>query len=94
MAVVDTNSDPDVIDYPIPGNDDSIKAIQLYCRVINDSLKDVKVARTEKKATTVKKKITGADKKVVKKPSLKKEVKEKKETKDETVEETTKTTEE
>jgi small subunit ribosomal protein S2 len=39
MAIVDTNSDPDVVNYPIPGNDDSIKAIQLYCRIISDTLK-------------------------------------------------------
>lgn len=45
MAIVDTNSNPDIIDYPIPGNDDSIKAIQLYCRIINDTLKDIKVTR-------------------------------------------------
>ena len=31
FAVLDTNSDPDGIDYPIPGNDDAIRAIELYC---------------------------------------------------------------
>jgi len=30
VAVVDTNSDPEVIDYPIPGNDDAIRAIRLF----------------------------------------------------------------
>ena len=29
VAIVDTNCDPDVIDYPIPGNDDAIRAIEL-----------------------------------------------------------------
>ena len=29
IAIVDTNCDPDVIDYPIPGNDDAIRAIEL-----------------------------------------------------------------
>jgi len=38
MAVIDTNVDPDCIDYPIPGNDDSIKAIKLYCRVLSDAI--------------------------------------------------------
>jgi small subunit ribosomal protein S2 len=42
MAIVDTNSNPEVVDYPIPGNDDSIKSIQLYCRIIADTLRDVK----------------------------------------------------
>ena len=79
MAIVDTNSDPDIIDYPIPGNDDSIKAIQLYCKIFNDALKDIKVVRTEKKPvanskSTTKKKV-GDNKKVTKKPSLKKETK-------------------
>ncbi|HSQ97198.1 MAG TPA: 30S ribosomal protein S2 [Rickettsiales bacterium] len=40
MAIVDTNSDPDGIDYPIPGNDDSIKAIRLYMNVIDQALKN------------------------------------------------------
>ncbi|MDR3224165.1 MAG: 30S ribosomal protein S2 [Holosporales bacterium] len=31
IAIVDTNSDPDDITYPIPGNDDATKAIELYC---------------------------------------------------------------
>ncbi|MDR0571631.1 MAG: 30S ribosomal protein S2 [Rickettsiales bacterium] len=48
MAIIDTNSDPDLIDYPIPGNDDSIKAIQLYCDAIDSALSDVKIIRTEK----------------------------------------------
>ncbi|NLE05418.1 MAG: 30S ribosomal protein S2, partial [Crenarchaeota archaeon] len=40
MAIIDTNSDPDVVDYAIPGNDDSIKAINLYMEVIDQALKD------------------------------------------------------
>ena len=31
IAIVDTNCDPDEIDYVIPGNDDAIRAIQFYC---------------------------------------------------------------
>jgi small subunit ribosomal protein S2 len=38
MAVVDTNTNPDPITYQIPGNDDSVKAIKLYCRLISDSI--------------------------------------------------------
>jgi small subunit ribosomal protein S2 len=29
--VVDSNCDPDVVDYVIPGNDDSLRAIRMYC---------------------------------------------------------------
>ena len=34
VGIVDTNCDPDLIDYPIPGNDDSRRAIELYCDLI------------------------------------------------------------
>lgn len=38
IAVVDTNSDPRGIDYPIPGNDDALKALQLYCDLISKAI--------------------------------------------------------
>ena len=38
IAVVDTNSDPDGIDYVIPGNDDAIRAVQLYVRSVADAI--------------------------------------------------------
>jgi len=38
VAVVDTNSDPTDIDYPIPANDDAIRAIRLLCSKIADSV--------------------------------------------------------
>src|SRR5882762_3676837 len=38
VAVVDTNCDPDVIDYVIPGNDDAIRSAQLMSRVISDAV--------------------------------------------------------
>ena len=38
VAVVDTNCDPDLIDYVIPGNDDAIRAGALLCRVIADAV--------------------------------------------------------
>ncbi|ENN91618.1 MULTISPECIES: 30S ribosomal protein S2 [Bartonella] len=34
IAIVDTNCDPDGIDYPIPGNDDASRAISLYCDLV------------------------------------------------------------
>ena len=42
MAITDTNADPDKVDYLIPGNDDSIKAIELYCEIIKSALKEFK----------------------------------------------------
>jgi len=35
-AIVDTNCDPDMVDYPIPGNDDAIKSVQLITRAVSD----------------------------------------------------------
>jgi small subunit ribosomal protein S2 len=38
VAILDTNSDPDLIDYPIPGNDDAIKSIRLITRILADAV--------------------------------------------------------
>ncbi|MBB14420.1 30S ribosomal protein S2 [Candidatus Poribacteria bacterium] len=38
VAIVDTNCDPDPIDYPIPGNDDAIRSIKLVCTVLADAV--------------------------------------------------------
>ncbi len=40
VAVVDTNCDPDVIDYVIPGNDDAIRSGRLMCRVVADAVNE------------------------------------------------------
>ena len=40
VAVVDTNCDPDVIDYVIPGNDDAIRSGDLMCRIIYDAIQE------------------------------------------------------
>jgi small subunit ribosomal protein S2 len=47
IGVVDTNCDPDVVDLPIPGNDDAIRAVNLYCQVIADAVLEGKL-RAEK----------------------------------------------
>ena len=38
IAVVDTNSDPDVVDYVIPGNDDALRAIRLFASKVSDAV--------------------------------------------------------
>ncbi len=38
VAPIDTNCDPDVIDYPIPGNDDAIRSIQLFCKEMCEAI--------------------------------------------------------
>jgi len=45
VAILDTNCDPDVVDYPIPGNDDAIRAVSLLTRVIADAVADGLMSR-------------------------------------------------
>jgi len=53
VAIVDTNSDPTGIDFPIPGNDDARRAINLYCELIEKTISDAqKKATIEKKIET------------------------------------------
>lgn len=40
IAVVDSNSNPDGVDFPIPGNDDATRAIAMYCKLISESILD------------------------------------------------------
>lgn len=44
IAVVDTNYDPALVDYAIPGNDDAIRAVQLYARAAADAVLEGKAA--------------------------------------------------
>ena len=47
VAIVDTNCDPDEIDYPIPGNDDAIRAIKLITSKIAEAIVEVRQIETE-----------------------------------------------
>ena len=38
IAILDTNSNPDGIDFPIPGNDDARRSIDLYCSLIKETI--------------------------------------------------------
>ena len=42
IAILDTNSNPDNIDYPIPGNDDARRSIDLYCNLIKETIESAK----------------------------------------------------
>ena len=65
IAILDTNSDPENIDYPIPGNDDARRSIELYCNLIKETIinakKDIptetenKPEKSDKKKNDVKK---------------------------------------
>ncbi len=51
IAILDTNCDPDEVDYPIPGNDDAIRSVALLTRVIADAVADGLIARSGAAAT-------------------------------------------
>jgi len=42
IAILDTNSNPEGIDFPIPGNDDARRSIDLYCNLMRDTISDAK----------------------------------------------------
>ena len=73
IAILDTNSNPEGIDFPIPGNDDARRSIDLYCNLMKDTIDDAKKNIKaipdnnvqDEKISELKKNIT--DKKIVKK---------------------------
>ena len=42
IAIVDTNANPDLVDFPIPGNDDAIRSINLYAELFKETILDAK----------------------------------------------------
>ena len=62
IAVLDTNSDPTGINFPIPGNDDARRSINLYCELLKNTIKDAEkfIKGSEEK----KKKIIKSKKKI------------------------------
>ena len=59
IAILDTNSDPDGIDFPIPGNDDARRSIDLYCNLIKSTIieanKNIKQQSVEEDAKEINK---------------------------------------
>ena len=52
IAVLDTNCDPDEVDFPIPGNDDAIRSVALLTRVIADAVAEGLIARAGRSTAT------------------------------------------
>jgi small subunit ribosomal protein S2 len=52
VAVVDTNCDPDLIQYVIPGNDDAIRSGALMCRILADAVEEGRLIRARREAKT------------------------------------------
>lgn len=53
VGIVDTNSDPDLVTFAVPGNDDAIRAISLYARVAADAINEGRAIRAEGKDSPV-----------------------------------------
>ena len=53
VAIVDTNSDPTGINFPIPGNDDARRAINLYCELIKQTILDAHKYKSTKDSETL-----------------------------------------
>jgi len=78
VAIVDTNSDPTRINFPIPGNDDARRAINLYCDLIKKTILDAQkhISKTDEEDLKTETKNEKSHKKELKKEdSKKKEVK-------------------
>ena len=69
IAILDTNSNPEGIDFPIPGNDDARRSIDLYCSLLKETIQNAKKAVPVK----VEQKTELDDKKVVEKSKTVKE---------------------
>ncbi len=69
IAILDTNSDPTGIEFPIPGNDDARRSINLYCELLKNTIKDAEkfikepVTKDEKKPNIKSEKKTDKKKK-------------------------------
>jgi small subunit ribosomal protein S2 len=72
VGVVDTNNSPDNVDYVIPGNDDAIRAIQLYLAAAADSILEAKAAAPVQAPAAEEETTPAPKKKAVKKKAAKK----------------------
>jgi small subunit ribosomal protein S2 len=61
VAILDSNCDPDVVDFPIPGNDDAIRAVALLTRVIADAVADGLMARAGRATAEAPEGVVAAD---------------------------------
>ena len=87
FGIVDTNCDPDVLDYPIPGNDDAVRAVKVVLNALTNAIAEVNgnemvdvISEDDKKGEADKE-----TKEEVKKEEIKEEKKEKKEIKEEKI---------
>ncbi|MDQ1326673.1 MAG: small subunit ribosomal protein [Campylobacterota bacterium] len=59
VAPLDTNCDPDLVDYPIPGNDDAIRSIELFCKEMAEAIIEGKAIYAEATGQEVEEVVSG-----------------------------------
>ncbi len=64
IGIVDTNSDPDSVSLPIPANDDAIRAVSLYCKIIADAVLEGKNIQEKGPAVTPKTRVRPVSRRV------------------------------
>jgi len=96
IAVVDTNANPDLVDYPIPGNDDAIRSINLYIELFRTTIldakqhvKDLELEKSKEESDNKLKEISTSNKKLKKSKSGEEKTLDKKLKKSKPVEEKT-----
>ena len=74
IAILDTNSNPENIDYPIPGNDDARRSIELYCNLIKETIENAKKDLPNESETKTESKSENKNKNISVTPSEKKKL--------------------
>jgi small subunit ribosomal protein S2 len=72
VGIIDTNANPNEVDYPVPGNDDAIRAIQFYCELMSGAILDGMQAEIAAKGLEVSDVETPAEKPAPKKRASRK----------------------
>ncbi len=76
IAILDTNSNPEGINFPVPGNDDARRSIDLYCSLVKETIDNAKKAKPDENADKSKaKEEEKASKNKIKKKSISQKVK-------------------
>ncbi len=72
IGITDTNANPNDVDFPVPGNDDAIRAIQFYCELVSGAVLDGMQAEIAAQGVKVEEAVDGVEAKPAKKRASKK----------------------
>ena len=72
IGITDTNANPNDVDFPVPGNDDAIRAIQFYCELVSGAVLDGMQAEIAAQGVKVEEAVDAVEAKPAKKRASKK----------------------